>query len=62
MNYLFHNYFSLLSELPHLRQAQGKTPVDAPWKTPLSGHEIQALVQHWVHLEHQLMKKEEVTQ
>lgn len=33
----------VLPELPHLRKMQGKTPVDTPWKTPLSGREMQQL-------------------
>ena len=44
MNDLFHNYYLVLPDLPHLRKMQGKTPVDTPWKTPLPGHEMQPSV------------------
>lgn len=54
MNYLFHNYYLVQSELPHLRKMHGKAPVDTPWKIPLPGHESSHGSQHQAHLEHQL--------
>lgn len=58
VNYLFHNYYLVQSELPHLRKMHGKAPVDTPWKIPLPGHESSHESQHQAHLEHQLMQEQ----
>lgn len=58
MNYLFHNYYLVQPELPHLRKMHGKAPDDTPWKIPLPGHERSHRSQHQAHLEHQLMQKQ----
>lgn len=58
MNYLFHNYYLVQSELPHLRKMHGKAPVDTPWKIPLPGHESSHQSQHQAHLQHQPMQEQ----
>lgn len=58
MNYLFHNYYLVQPELPHLRKMHGKAPDDTPWKIPLPGHESSHRSQQQAHLEYQLMQRQ----
>ena len=58
-NYLFHNHYLVLPELPHLRKMQGKLQLTCLGKLLCPDMRCSHRSRCWVHLELQLMQKGE---